>query len=357
MNSEDVTATIEIVRKASNEYMRHLLDAGEPWELHAVGDLPDEYEKTKLIASLNALGNPFSHEEIDREFGIEQLDGRASMIQLGRILTQSLVQDIRECLTQGQQHTLEKCHFSMVDIGEANALCANRDIAGNKLPGFVILVNQGLYFCLKLLVTAQIYEDLQGDFAQFQRSGTELFTTAYELFLSQRPKNINVGAVYTGNEEVDGTIEAHVSLAATLVMQFVLLHEVGHAHLNHGELLSRARLQALSLVDRSVSVTDTFALHQAELDADAFAWQALARRANDPMKNFANLYVIRLFFGFLAEIEQRLGGRIAGSHPSATARMKGLEVAYAPNGFTVDETHLLVRQDYLISCWSGRPFE
>ena len=42
------------------------------------------------MVNLATLGSPFEAEDIEREFGIEELNGRDSMIQPGRILMQSL---------------------------------------------------------------------------------------------------------------------------------------------------------------------------------------------------------------------------------------------------------------------------
>lgn len=340
------------VEQAASEYVRLLSATGQKWSLHAMGDLPEDYERAKLVASLAALGNPFRPEDIAKEFGIENLDGRAAMIQLGRILTQSLVQDIGECLLGDERETLAKCQFTMIDIGETNALCADRDAKGNKLPGYVILLNQGLYFCLKLLVTAQIFEDLRGDLAQYQRSGKDIFGAACNLFLTQRPDMLNAGAVFTGDEAVDGRIEAHVSLGSTLVTQFVMLHEVGHAHLGHGELLDRARLFALSATGQTSEPQRLDDFHSAELEADEFAWTALARRADTELKNFANLYVIRLFFGFLTQLEQIIGRGLSGDHPSPSLRVERLTILFAPDGLSQEQSEIFDKQDELLASWS-----
>lgn len=349
----------ETVEKAANEYVRVLSQAGQKWSLHAMGDLAEDYERRKLVASLAALGNPFRAEDIEKEFGIEKLNGREAMIQLGRILTRSLVQDIDACLAPAEQETLAKCHFSMIDIGEINALCAHRDAFNNKLPGFVILLNQGLYFCLKLLMTAQIYEDMQGDLSQYRRSGQDVFAAACTLFLTERPDTLNAGAVFTGDEVVDGRIEAHVSLGSTLVMQFVMLHEVGHAHLGHGALLDRARLHALSVSGQPAPPEGQpappegqAAFHEAELEADLFAWTALTRRADTELKNFANLYAIRLFFGFLSRLEHILGRNLSGDHPPPAERIKQLTKAFAADGLAEEQQDVFDRQDDVLDRWS-----
>ena len=348
-----MSALSEALKIAGQGYVDLMSATGKPWSLQAMGDLSDEYEKAKLVSSLNALGNPFPAEEIEKEFGIEQLDGRASMVQLGEILIKSLVQDVDECLSEAERSTFRRCWFQMIDIGETNALCAHQDISGKQLPGFVILLNQGLYFCLKLLVTAQLYEDLQGSLAQYKRSGAELFGVATELFVEQSPDKLNAGAVFTGNEEVDGVIEAHVSLGSTLLMQFVMLHELGHAHLEHGKLLDRSRILALSTLGGSEEPCPNPAHHSAEFEADAFAWNALARRANDPMKNLGNFYVIRLFFNFLDAVERDLGRPLSGDHPSPEARLANIEALFAPKGLSQDHRELFEVQDKLIQSWTS----
>lgn len=347
--------TEQLIRNAADEWSHQFASAHNRWVLHAQGDLSDEYERAKLTASLAALGNPVSVENIQREFGIEHLDGRASMIQLGRILVESLTQDVADCLSDEEHVTLRRCQFQMIDIGETNALCTDRNVNGGTLPGYVILLNQGLYFCLKLLTTAQIYEDMRGDLAKYKQSGAPLFSTAVDLFITERPDKLNVGAVFTGDEKADGEIEANVSKGSILLMQFIMLHEVGHAHLKHNELLEQTRLNALAGLGRASVTKDELAkqgqYHKAEFEADAFAWKALVRRANSPISNFANLYCIRLFFQFLDAIEKKLGRPICAFHPSPKLRAARLVEMFAPDGLDEDQQYLFDRQDAILKRW------
>lgn len=332
-------------------YIDLLAKLGSRWTLSAAGDLSDDYDKTKLVASLTALGNPFDADEVEREFGIERLDGRASMIQLGRILMESLMQDVEGCLDAAERETFVRCIGRIVDIGETNAICAHQDIHGRPLPGYVILVNQGLYFCLKLLVTAQVYEDLQGDMAEYRRSGAKLFDIAVDLLLTQRPDDLNVGAVYTGDPKIDGYIEAFVSLGSTLLMQFVILHEIGHAHLGHGKILGAARLQALAAAGSGPEPGEADAHHEAEFEADAFAWRALARRADTVEKNLGNLYCIRLLFGFLDAVEARIGRPLSGRHPPPMVRAERITALFAAEGMAEDHRMALEQQARVIRSW------
>ena len=343
---------------ATDEYIQLLSKFRRKWSLEANEDLSDNYTKAKLVANLAALGNPFEAGDIEREFGIEKLNGRDSMIQLGRILMQSLSQDVADCLNTDELPTLDLCNIRMADIGQTNALCSDRTIGGKPLPGYVVLANQGLYFCFKLLITAQIYEDLQGDFEIYRKSGAEVFAAACHLMLTESPEKINIGAVYTGDEEADGAIEAHVSLGTTLLMQFVVLHEIGHAHLGHTGLLEQGHLIALSAAeggigDKRRDARNLNIYHDAEFEADAFAWKALARRANnDPMKNLANFYCIRLFFKFLEVIENKTNRSWCEYHPAPADRIAQLGFLYAPNGYSELAKEQFERQDQLIKTWS-----
>ena len=343
------------IANATEDYIRLLSRSRRKWSLEAKEDLSDNYSKAKLMVNLATLGTPFEVEDIEREFGIQKLDGRDSMIQLGRILMQSLSQDVADCLDAGELNTLSLCNIRMIDIGQTNALCSNRDIGGDPIPGYVVLANQGLYFCIKLLITAQIYEDMQGDFASYRKSGAEVFAAACHLMVTESPELLNIGSVYTGNEEIDGAIEAHVSLGTIILMQFVVLHELGHAHLGHTELVEQGHLLALSAVgddDIEVNEEELAVHHDAEFEADAFAWNALARRANDPMKNLGNFYCIRLFFRFLETIEHKTDGPWCKYHPSPSARIDRLVALYAPNGLTEFAQQQFDRQDQLIETWS-----
>jgi len=343
---------------ATDDYILLLSKHRRMWSLEANQDLTDNYAKAKLAANLATLGNPFEAEDIEREFGIADLDGIDSMIQLGRILMQSLSQDVADCLSNEELFTLDQCNIRMADIGQINALCTDRGIDGKQLQGYIVLANQGLYFCIKLLITAQIYEDLQGTFDSYRKSGAEVFAAACHLMVTESPEMINLGAVYTGDEEVDGAIEAHISLGSTLLMQFIVLHEIGHAHLGHTGLLKQGHLVALSAAaefsgNKKEDGKQKSIYHDAEFEADAFAWIALARRANnDPMKNLGNFYCIRLFFKFLDVVEKKLNRPLCEYHPVPSDRIERLAALYAPNGFSELALEQLERQDQLISTWS-----
>lgn len=347
---------LQNMKYAADEYAKATLLSNRSWSLHATEDLSDNYTKAKLNSTLETLGNPVAADEIEREFGIEHLDGRDSMIQLGRVLMESLVQDVADCLTEEQLPILRRCEWRMVDIGLTNALCTNQSVDGSELPGFIILINQGLYFCIKLLVTAQIYEDMDHDFLPYRKSGIDVFAAACDLYVSETPDKINVGAIFTGNEDVDGAIEAHVSLGSILLMQFVALHEVGHAQLGHNKAMGLGRLSALSAVGMTTEATsETTSLaahHAAEFEADAFAWQRLAHRATSPENNLGNIYVIRLFFGFLDAIENKIGKRISEYHPLPKIRAQRLEQLFSPDGLTDQQKAIFDRQDALINGWS-----
>jgi len=341
------------LKAAADEYAKALMSHNRRWSLHANEDLTDEYSKSKLVTTLATLGNPVAAEQIKKEFGIENLDGRDSMIQLGRILIESLTQDVADCLNEDELSTLTRCEWRMVDIGLTNALCTHTGADGKPLPGFLILMNQGLYFCIKLLVTAQIYEDMQGDFAQYRKSGLDVFAAACDLYVSETPEKINIGAVFTGDEKVDGAIEAHVSLGSILLMQFVGLHEVGHAHLGHSQALLSGRLSALSAAGQAQPLASEAAHFEAEYEADAFAWNALVSRASKPENNLGNIYVIRLFFRFLHVIEIKTGKPISEYHPPPLDRASRLEHLFSPGGFSAEHQAIFDRQDALMDNWAA----
>lgn len=340
------------LKAAADEYVKALMSHNRRWALEAREDLTNNYAKSKLVATLATLGNPVDADEIEKEFGIEQLDGRDSMIQLGRILIKSLVQDVADCLSEEELNTLNCCEWRMVDIGLTNALCTDKGADAKPLPGYLILMNQGLYFCIKLLVTAQIYEDMQGDFAQYRKSGLDVFAAACDLYVSETPEKINVGAVFTGDDEVDGAIEAHVSLGTILLMQFIALHEVGHAHMGHSEALVAGRLSALAAAGHGESLGSVDAHLEAEFEADAFAWNALAGRAATAENNLGNIYVIRLFFRFLHIIEIKTGKPISEYHPPPHDRAARLEQLFSPGGLIDEHQTIFDRQDQLIDNWA-----
>lgn len=107
-----------------------------------------------------------------------------------------------------------------------------------------------------------------------------------------------------------------------------------------------------STEDLETDEEDLVVHHDGEFEADAFAWNALARRANDPMKNLGNFYCIRLFFRFLETIEYKANRPWCRYNASPSSRIDRLAALYAPNGLTEFAQQQFDRQDQLIETWS-----
>ena len=282
----------------------------------------EEYEQDKLRATLESLGTLDQYDSILKQYNIAKVGGREGQDQLFRVFVQSLREDMVDCLDAAELETLHRTDMRFLDLGDVNAMCADADRFNQRLPFFLIFLNQGLFYCLKLLFTAQVMEDLRGDLKDFRQDGAGYFELAIRLFETRDINCINEGRVKFGQSEIDGEIDAHISRASTMVMTFIALHELGHAHLGHHAILRRNRMCALGeqQIPESVSID----AQNAEFEADAFAMRGLMRRNESPLGRWANLYAIRLFFWMLDIIEARSKDTIFWDHPPSMARAQRL---------------------------------
>lgn len=301
------------------------------WRLSTQGNPDIDYENRKIKRTLETLGQPELYESLLGDQNELQVSNRGvdDFDRLINMLSGSLKQDIRECVGSSCEAKLSKTALGLLPIGISNAFCINKTLIHDyeeQLDGYLICVNQGLYFCLQLLAKSIVLENLQGDLIQYRSCGGDSYAKAIDMYLNPKVEIINEIFFEQSSPEINGELSAYQSSIAMIILQFISLHEFGH--ISNGDLgiIGLHKLHFMSNAPESASVSLDLSYIENEYLADEFALKALCNRSKKPENAWANFSAIYLFFYWLGDIEKKLGGPISKLHPSPIARAERLHL-------------------------------
>lgn len=316
----------------------------------------DTRDVEKIVErSLDVLGLESNYDAFVKTLSPTQNPKDLSFQQALNLLGISLKDDIEQCLNENQKGFLQNVHFRFLSTGLTNASCLNADVDGEPLGFFIAFLNEGLYFSLRQLFTALLYEELRGELAEYQRDGSDAFEAAVRLYIDPNPVNIAPLSHYVGDIEASGEIGAHIDSAASLLLQFIALHEYAHAWLGHHEIIDAQSLFMAAKVGGVDNLSGCEIYHDLEFQADEFAFRALMSRTKTAEGHWAHCFAIHLFFCYLAELEKRLGKPLSHLHPSPMLRSERLR-ALLKNALP-ESAHLeadIFRVDAMVEKWTTK---
>lgn len=308
---------------------------------------PEEYLKTLQISEFKRVygwdffpASKNAHPEENTDAGIEKIaeifntkinpdelkqykiDFKNLMIKMAI----DLKQDLFDCIHQEYSPVLDRTRLAFVPTGLVNAFCANKTEGNIPLNGYIIGINYGLNFSLFLLGNAIIVEVLQGELAEYRRSGKPFFESAIQMYLNPTIDAYRTRYKLTDlPDNVSGEINAHGAKLSTIMLTFIGLHEFGHI-INEYE--NNNRLPVFNMASGNIKYPipedELKNLHRYEFNADEFAIRALCSRSRDSQTAWNNFASIHTFFSWLETLEERLGTPLSIDHPPPKARAERL---------------------------------
>ena len=249
-------------------------------------------------------------------------------------LLEQLSDDLEEYVQEEHLADYRRTYFGMLSLRSVDGCCINQTLSGEPLDGYLILINEGLWVCLQLLAKAFVLENLSGDLAQYKKSGRGDFDAAISHFLS--PTSNSAAKVFFTEvpAELEGEMSAAQSSMAILLMQFVVLHELGHVIHRDLELLGAYRIH----IGKSDEVVPREAgKHwQAEFAADRYALSTICLKSRSNLSGWANFLTIYVFFSWLSSVERVAGRPLCPLHPAPSSRADAL-LTYMRSTYTVTE--------------------
>ncbi len=294
-----------------NELLQHNCKSLEYWDLSSSFD-PNSNEELQHIREQNISGN------INYQTSEKDNNHRVTMVDLAN----ALHQDIAEGIEREYLVLLENTSLLMMPLGSVDAFCTQRDLERKQLDGSVIIINEGMFYGLLLLFKAVIMESLDKELLNHRSSGRLDFRNSITFFLHQDFSLIKKLYYKVGAPQVESEINGYQSAAATMILQFIALHEFGHIALGHFKQMDK-NSEFINMFSSSSSLS-IGQHHTLELAADNFALQALMRKSRSEQSMWANFYSIYLFFQWLDCIEQELGSPLSSLHPPPLKRANEL---------------------------------
>lgn len=232
---------------------------------------------------------------------------------------------VAEKLTAEQLRKFSEIVIGFLPTGRTNAMAVVKSISGEKLQGGLIFLNEGLYFSAGFAAKAIVLANMRDEHEHLRAGAKPALTKGVEFYLNPHPSNAENEFHSTGNPYEEGEISTHISSVKEMMLQFVVLHELGHIILNHHDYINRNRLSLMGDEQwDSLSDEEKESLHQIEYEADLFAFERIEENSSSNQSRLANLYAIGTLFVFLECVERKIQTSLSKTHPAPLDRLRKL---------------------------------
>lgn len=301
------------------------------WQLGSKGlDSGDEDVLRKTLNILDADEGLIDRLVLAKKNDTEKIQPTVQFRKILEVYSDSLKDDLNVYTNNEYVKVVEKSGLSILESGEIHAGCVDIDDYDCKLDGYAIFINLGTYYALQLLAKTIIVENFQNDFVQYRRKATEFIDVATSIYLIQDSKSTRQAYFDEYPPEMRSEASAAQSSVVVKVMQFIALHELGHivnGDLNvmgfHRRFLNASFMPETDLPD-SEELTRS---HEAEFQADMFAFNALFDYDAQPLQKWSGFYPIFYFLAWLDAIEKKMGTVASHLHPNSLERAKRMQKA------------------------------
>lgn len=325
---------------------KHDYDA---WRLTSERTGSAESRKAKLRATLKFFDQEGKLDGLSQE--MNSIPDKTDLSPQLCGLIDQLVSDLAEYVRPEELNVFRETHIGLLPLGSVDGLCLDKTLLGEQLDGFLVILNEGLWVCAQLLAKAFVLENLDGDFKDFRRTGRHDFEVAIHHYLSPSGKNANCVFFENTTPEVEGELAAAQSMMATLIMQFVVLHEFGHILNRDLELMGEYRFHISQTSKKPVFPTQTY--WDLENAADEYSLRTICRHSRTDINRWANFITIYIFFHWLASVENVSGRTLCPMHPPPATRGKRLLnwmwAHYPPDR---EALHYIERTKTILDSWS-----
>lgn len=333
------------------EYLSKLSRARhDAWWLVSERTGTDESRRAKLRATLRFFGQEHRAAELELRLDREPLASELSPDL--RDVVEQTVRDLEDYLLPAEKVEFSRTVFGLLPLSAVDAFCIDRTHLKVKLDGYLVVVNEGLFVCAQLLAKAFLLANLDGDLLQYRRSGVDDHQAAITHLLA--PSSVHAKRVLFDEvpPDIEGALSAAQMNMTILLLQFVLLHEVGHVvHQDHS-LMGEYQFHVAAATEAPAVPTEKF--WAAERTADEFALDRILRRAGSDASRWANFVAIYVFFHWLHAAERVTGRPLCPLHPPPLARGEDLRKLML-NSVPLDgQTKLLVDKSFeILGTWDA----
>lgn len=288
-------------------------------------------ESQETIEVVNAIAAESPIQEVMEEIPDKGLNPHLAI----RHMAKTIEYDINKLLFNNYPKILENVIFGFLPTGLVNGCVFNIDSRGQYLDKYIVALNYGLFFSCASLSDALIFEILEGDLLKYKKNGAPYFYNSIQYYLSPTSTNRNNMLKENGlPSNVLAQIRIKSGALASIMLQFVALHEIGH--IVNGDTENKNGIAFYSLNNSNSNNLQYKRLKSESLEnwpceyaADEFAIKNLSNWGKSDNACWANTAQIYLFFKWLEKVEEIKGGLLCEFHPHAKDRaLKIKEHAY-----------------------------
>ena len=338
--------------QSPQEYLAYLTQVSrnrhDAWWLVSEQTGTPESRRTKLMATLRFFGQEQRATELEALLDSEQLKSDLSPSLLG--VVDQTARDLEEYLLPSEVEVFRRTVFGLLPLSAVDGFCVDRTPWGAKLDGYLVVLNEGLFICAQLLAKAFLLENLDGDLLEFKQPGVETYRRAIEHFLAPSAKHTNSVLFEGVPPDIEGALSAAQMQMTILLLQFVLLHEIGHAvHRDH-ELMAEYQFH---VAGTQATVKQTERHWSAEYAADGYALERILGHTTADASRWANFVVIYVFFHWLSVVESVTGKPLCPLHPPPAVRGDALRKVMTDRVPLDSQTAALVEKSFkVLETWA-----
>ncbi len=319
----------------------------EAWWLRSEKTGTPESRRAKLRATLSFHGQEHRAQSLEALLEADPLTSDLSP-ELRDVVEQT-AKDLQEYVLPGEMATFQQMVFGLLPLAGVDAFCVDRTHDGDRLDGHLVVLNEGLFVCAQLLSKAFLLDNVEGDLEDYKRPGVDAYRNAIEHFLAPSGKHANEVFFKDVPPEVEGLLSAAQMRMTILLLQFVMLHEVGHAVHGDHALMSEYRFHIAGAEQPPKATEKHWA---AEYAADLYALERILGHTGTNAGRWANFVAICSFFQWLAAVEKRIGSPLCPLHPPPLQRAAALRTLLVGIVPLDDETGAQVEKSYeIFSSW------
>lgn len=307
-----------------------------------------ESRRAKLLATLRFFGQEQRATELETLLAAEPL--KSSLTPDLRDVVNQTAQDLEEYVLPEEIEVFRRTVFGLLPLSAVDGFCVDRTPWGAKLDGYLVVLNEGLFICAQLLAKAFLLENLDGDLLEFKQPGIEPYRRAIEHFLAPSAKHANSVLFEGVPPDIEGALSAAQMRMTILLLQFVLLHEVGHAvHQDHA-LMSEYQFH---VAGTQATAKQTDRHWSAEYAADGYALERILRHTEADASRWANFVAVYVFFHWLGTVERVTGKPLCPLHPPPAMRGEALRSAMSSRVPLDSQTAVLVDRSFeILDSWA-----
>lgn len=312
----------------------------QAWQLRSQRTGTEASRSAKLAATLRFFEQEHRLPALEAQLRAEPPASDLSPAWQGLIA--QTFEDLRSYVDPAAWTEFDRITVGLLPLRAIDACCIDRTLHHQALDGYLILVNEGLFVCAQLLSKAFLLDNLEGELAPFHRPGAPIQRQAAEQFLSLSAAQANAVFFDGVPPEIEGLLAAAQMRMTILLMQFVLLHEVGHILHRDFALMGAYRFHIAQDPNITPTPTTTDRWWAAEEAADTFALAAICRQATSDLGRWANAIAVCVLFDWFRTVEDILGRPLCPLHPPPARRgerlLQWMRDQYPPD--EIIEVHL-----------------